>query len=637
MRRCVGLACAAAVASAGEYACWPDCDARVADAPREAAAYDSWTAPGGIEVLYAPDQDGGGTSFGRELVDYALRAFGPFHESPRRARRCFEFCAGPGFVGFSLLGRGVCSSLVLADVHPASVAAARATVARNRLGALVAVYESDALDDIPANESGTWDLVVSNPPHFRSVAAWNAMLRRRAPGAAEGASDPRHFRGVDSNWRLHERFYGTVGAFLRRGTGHVVFQENADGSTPGEFWGMLPPLRVERVEPPDATGMWYLHATNDAAGWTRRRPPAVPRGARDGWWRDAAQIALERAIRDVADQGYAVVADAGTANATHLGALRDALVARLADAAPCATPFGNPEAGCNVSMESGVGDAHVSYRLWGLLEDDALAALVAPLLRLPLVRALAQSRLGADYQLHGCTAYVATPSARPNVLHFDFADQDPAWRRAAAAGSDGGTGDHLAVMLQLQDTTAENGATLVVPGSHRWAARDPPFLPPGQNRDVAALRALPGAPPIAEPLPVAVPRGGLLLFDGATLHATGAFPGAAADIGDYRYALVLHLAAQRATKHRLATPIGRAYLRGHARLDLEVSVDGATDVIAFHEDDDLEAIAAAFVDSYDGAASLQPRAAAVDAVLEAMTNKVATAAGRGGARSETPR
>ena len=62
----------------------------------------------------------------------------------------------------------------------------------------------------------------------------------------------------------------------------------------------------------------------------------------------------------------------------------------------------------------------------------------------------------------------------------------------------------------------------------------------------------------------------------------------------------------------------------NARLDLEVSVDGATDVIAFHEDDDLEAIAAAFVDSYDGAASLQPRAAAVDAVLEAMINKVAT-------------
>ena len=59
-----------------------------------------------------------------------------------------------------------------------------------------AVFKIGSLDDIPANESGTWDLVVSNPPHFRSVAAWNAMLRRRAPGAAEGASDPRHFRGV---------------------------------------------------------------------------------------------------------------------------------------------------------------------------------------------------------------------------------------------------------------------------------------------------------------------------------------------------------------------------------------------------------------------------------------------------------
>ena len=125
-------------------------------------------------------------------------------------------------MGFALLGRGVCSSLALADVHPASVAAARATVARNGLGALVAVYESDALDDVPSNESGAWDLVVSNPPHFRSVAAWNDMLRRRAPGAAEGASDPRHFRGVDHEWRLHARFYAAAAAFLRRGAGHVV-------------------------------------------------------------------------------------------------------------------------------------------------------------------------------------------------------------------------------------------------------------------------------------------------------------------------------------------------------------------------------------------------------------------------------
>ena len=279
MRRCVGLACAAAVASAGEYACWPDCDARVADAPREAAAYDSWTAPGGIEVLYAPDQDGGGTSFGRELVDYALRAFGPFHESPRRARRCFEFCAGPGFVGFSLLGRGVCSSLVLADVHPASVAAARATVARNRLGALVAVYESDALDDIPANESGTWDLVVSNPPHFVSVASM------RGHRDAVATNWENNVMAVDTDWNLHRRFFADVGQFLAQG-GHVVLQENHAGSAPEDLLPLvkgsglrLAAIASHAVHENDfgPSHLWYLHLAKDTAAWHR-----LPRNRGDG-------------------------------------------------------------------------------------------------------------------------------------------------------------------------------------------------------------------------------------------------------------------------------------------------------------------------------------------------------------------
>src|SRR5436853_2332334 len=77
-----------------------------------------------------------------------------------RMQRVFEWCSGPGFIGFSLLARGLAETLCLADVNREAVVACRRTVARNALESLVAVYRSDNLGDIPGSEQ--WDLVVSN-------------------------------------------------------------------------------------------------------------------------------------------------------------------------------------------------------------------------------------------------------------------------------------------------------------------------------------------------------------------------------------------------------------------------------------------------------------------------------------------
>src|SRR3954469_25304495 len=100
----------------------------------------------GIAVSYKPHLDGGGSTFGQDYI----RLFRSLRMP--RARRAFEWCAGPGFIGFSLLANGLVDTLCLADVNPEAVAACKRTIARNRLEGRVDVYLSDNLAGIPAAE-----------------------------------------------------------------------------------------------------------------------------------------------------------------------------------------------------------------------------------------------------------------------------------------------------------------------------------------------------------------------------------------------------------------------------------------------------------------------------------------------------
>jgi len=174
--------------------------------------FEPWhVAPcGGIRVHYKDWLDGGGRSFGQEMIPF-LRGRG----MPRQTR-VFEWCAGPAFIGFSMLGHGLCEKLCLADINPVAVTACRRTIADNGLGGKVTVYHSDNLTAIPIEER--WDLVVGNPPFFDNGAF--------------------HLRAHDRGWRLHREFFATIGRFLRPG-GIIVLQENNLGSTAETFREMI--------------------------------------------------------------------------------------------------------------------------------------------------------------------------------------------------------------------------------------------------------------------------------------------------------------------------------------------------------------------------------------------------------------
>jgi hypothetical protein len=96
---------------------------------------------GEIAVFDKPEHQMGGLGFGRDFPR-VLNELGI-----GRRERIFEFCAGPGYIGYSLLAGGWCESLVLADVDPDAVSSARFTAAHNGLEDRVVVYRSDAGPD----------------------------------------------------------------------------------------------------------------------------------------------------------------------------------------------------------------------------------------------------------------------------------------------------------------------------------------------------------------------------------------------------------------------------------------------------------------------------------------------------------
>lgn len=166
---------------------------------------------GEISVHYKNHLDGGGRTSGLDYLPL-FRDMG----LPRQAR-VFEWCAGPAFIGFALLGYGFCETLCIADINPEAIAACRRTIQANHLTSRVTLYRSDNLEGVPATEK--WDLVVGNPPHFADRS-------------------PDELRYYDRDWQLHRRFFASIGRFLKP-NGIVVLLENNLGSTVETFRKMI--------------------------------------------------------------------------------------------------------------------------------------------------------------------------------------------------------------------------------------------------------------------------------------------------------------------------------------------------------------------------------------------------------------
>lgn len=148
---------------------------------------------------------------------------------------------------------------------------------------------------------------------------------------------------------------------------------------------------------------------------------------------------------------------------------------------------GEQEAG--IATRDG-GKDQPNQRVWNLVNKGEM---FRDLLFHPAIRELVPEMLGEDYTLSSFTANIAGPGGEPMMLHSDqgYAPRSTPYAVAVNAA------------WMLEDHSAENGGTRLVPGSHLWPET------PADKPDVASISA-------------DAPAGTLLMFDGRMWHGTGA-------------------------------------------------------------------------------------------------------------------
>lgn len=131
--------------------------------------------------------------------------------------------------------------------------------------------------------------------------------------------------------------------------------------------------------------------------------------------------------------------------------------------------------------------SHGNQRIFNLLRKSATArSLISHGPAMQLVTHL----LGRDVLLSSITANIALPGNRPQHLHADQGYVPMPWPRVEAVN----------IIWVIDPFTGENGATRVIPGSHR---RESP--PTGEEL----------------PVPIEAPAGAIVCLDGRVWHGTG--------------------------------------------------------------------------------------------------------------------
>jgi methylase of polypeptide subunit release factors len=173
--------------------------------------------PRNLVVYYTQEMEGGGTWFGQEYVSVIQQRY------PGRVfERAYEWCSGPGFIGYALLDHGICQTVCFSDIYDPAVEMARWTsrLPINACADQVTAYLFRDLALMPAHEQ--FDLVVANPPHNPS-------------GDSETLTGRDNTRiEQDPEWAGHQNFFSNIKNHLAP-DGIILLQENAVGSTVEAF------------------------------------------------------------------------------------------------------------------------------------------------------------------------------------------------------------------------------------------------------------------------------------------------------------------------------------------------------------------------------------------------------------------
>jgi methylase of polypeptide subunit release factors len=207
----------------------------------------------GLDVYFTRDIAGGQRLF----ADDFLVLLNGLAVKPRYGH-LLEWCSGPGFIGYSMMAHGLCSSLTLAEQYGPALEAAARTAKANDIDRLVTLHKS--LDPAGLPPGTSFDLVVGNPPYFPNRVMLEEIYK------TDPKYDPRLY--VDEGWRLHKIFFAGIRRFLAR-NGLVILLESTIASHLETFRPMIEGSGLRIAGWQWATlcdnKMWYLFISRDDA------------------------------------------------------------------------------------------------------------------------------------------------------------------------------------------------------------------------------------------------------------------------------------------------------------------------------------------------------------------------------------
>lgn len=155
---------------------------------------------GGLKLSFRDHLDGGGQAF---FVSF-MEAIGKINRHPYQ--RGFEWCAGAGFLGFSLLSMRMLQHCTFQDVYPTAIDVCNHTINNNFLSKRAEAYVCGTIKDLPPLEP--WDFVISNPPHAWDLRGSRESLLR--DGVEHHAIENTIRLLVDDDMQAHSEFFQNI-------------------------------------------------------------------------------------------------------------------------------------------------------------------------------------------------------------------------------------------------------------------------------------------------------------------------------------------------------------------------------------------------------------------------------------------
>lgn len=151
-----------------------------------------------------------------------------------------------------------------------------------------------------------------------------------------------------------------------------------------------------------------------------------------------------------------------------------------------------------------------SNRIYGMLDKDPV---FADLISHPLQLAFAERELGRSCLLYACLAINLHPGETVQPWHFDDSHCGLARPRDPLS---------LSTFWSISDTTETNGATEIIPGSHKWGNEQPAGANRGSDFQTGVIDKKNGADDgHPDMIKATMPAGALMIAKGTLWHRGG--------------------------------------------------------------------------------------------------------------------